>query len=42
MRGTVGRTDIFAQASSSRLGVSSKSSPWFFLELSLRQRAYVL
>jgi len=29
MRGTMVRTDILAQASSSRLGKSSRSSPWF-------------
>jgi len=36
------RAGIFAQASMSRLGENSISSPWFFLKLSLRRRASVL
>jgi len=40
--GQWGRTVIFAQASSSRLGENSRSSHWFLLELSLRRRAFVL
>jgi len=36
------RTDIFAQASLSRLGENSISSPWYLLELSLKRRASVL
>ena len=39
---TVMRSDIFAQASLSRLGETSRNMPRFILELSLRRRALVL
>jgi len=37
-----GRTDILAQASSSRLGKNSRSSPWFCSSISLRRRVLIL
>jgi len=37
-----GRTDIPTQASSSRLGENSRSSPWFYSRISLRRRVLVL
>jgi len=39
---TVARTVILAQASSSRLGESIRSSPWFCSSISLRRRVLVL
>jgi len=38
----VARAGVFAQASTSLLGESSRSSLWFLLELSLRRRASIL
>jgi len=42
MREIVARTDILAQASLSRFGENSRSWPKFLLELSLRQRVFIL
>jgi len=42
IRGTVGRTGTFAQASLSRLGENSRSLLWFLLEHSLRRKAFIL
>jgi len=39
---TMARSDVFAQASLSRLGENSKTLPWLLLELSLRRRVLVL
>jgi len=39
---TVARTDSLAQMSSSHLGESSRSSPWFCSSISLRWRALIL
>jgi len=42
MRGTLARADILTQASLSRLGENSRSSPWFCLSFSPRRPTMIL